>query len=44
MTNDFMLGGLYILMAAMLVLGALMARREPLAKLATMALACLRSG
>ncbi len=39
MTNDFMLGGLYILMAAMLVLGALMARREPLAKLATMALA-----
>ena len=39
MTNDFMLGGLYLLMAAMLVLGALMARREPLAKLATMALA-----
>lgn len=34
-----MLGGLYILMAAMLVIGALMARREPLAKLATMALA-----
>ena len=39
MTNDFMLGGLYILMAIMLVLGGLMARREPLAKLATMALA-----
>jgi len=34
-----MLGGLYILMAVMLVLGGLMARREPLAKLATMALA-----
>ena len=30
-----MLGGLYILMAIMLVLGGLMARREPLAKLAT---------
>ena len=39
MTNDMMLGGLYILMAIMLVLGGLMARREPLAKLATMALA-----
>ena len=39
MTNDLMLGGLYILMAVMLVLGGLMARREPLAKLATMALA-----
>ncbi len=39
MTNDMMLGGLYILMATMLVLGGLMARREPLAKLATMALA-----
>jgi aspartyl protease family protein len=38
-TNDLMLGGLYILMAIMLVLGGLMARREPLAKLATMALA-----
>jgi len=34
-----MLGGLYILMAVMLVLGGLMARREPFAKLATMALA-----
>ena len=39
MTNDLMLGGVYILMAVMLVLGALMARREPLAKLVTMALA-----
>ena len=39
MTNDFMLGGVYILMAMMLVLGSLMARREPLAKLATLALA-----
>jgi aspartyl protease family protein len=38
-TNDLMLGGLYIMMAVMLVLGGLMARREPLAKLATMALA-----
>jgi len=39
MTNDLMLGGVYILMAVMLVLGSLMARREPLAKLLTMALA-----
>jgi len=39
MTNDLMLGGVYILMAMMLVLGSLMARREPAAKLATMALA-----
>ena len=39
MTNDLMLGGVYILMAIMLVLGSLMARREPLAKLLTMALA-----
>ena len=38
MTNDIMLGGLYILMAAMLILGTLIARREPLAKTATMAL------
>lgn len=37
MTNDLMLGGVYILMAMMLVIGSLMARREPLAKLATMA-------
>ena len=39
MTNDLMLGGVYILMAIMLVLGSLMARREPAAKLFTMALA-----
>jgi aspartyl protease family protein len=39
MTNDLMLGGVYILMAMMLVLGSLMARREPMAKLVTMALA-----
>jgi aspartyl protease family protein len=39
MTNDLMLGGVYILMAIMLVLGSLMARREPLAKLVTMAIA-----
>ena len=34
-----MLGGLYIMMAVMLVLGSLMARREPFAKLLTMMLA-----
>src|SRR3954469_15744506 len=39
MTNDLMLGGVYILMAMMLVIGSLMARREPLAKMLTMALA-----
>ncbi|HEV8407129.1 MAG TPA: TIGR02281 family clan AA aspartic protease [Sphingomicrobium sp.] len=39
MTNDLMLGGVYILMAIMLVLGSLMARREPIAKLLTMAIA-----
>jgi aspartyl protease family protein len=39
MTNDLMLGGVYILMAMMLVLGSLMSRREPIAKLLTMALA-----
>ena len=39
MSNDLMLGGVYILMAMMLVLGALMARREPAAKMITMALA-----
>ena len=39
MTNDLMLGGVYILMAVMLVLGSLMARREPLAKMLTMVLA-----
>src|SRR3954447_5159486 len=39
MTNDLMLGGVYILMAVMLVLGSLMSRREPLAKLLTMGIA-----
>jgi len=39
MSNDLMLGGVYLLMAIMLVLGALMTRREPAAKLITMALA-----
>jgi aspartyl protease family protein len=39
MTNDLMLGGVYILMAMMLVVGALITRREPAAKLLTMALA-----
>jgi aspartyl protease family protein len=39
MTNDLMLGGVYLLMAIMLVIGALMARREPAAKMITMALA-----
>lgn len=39
MTNDLMLGGVYLLMAIMLVLGSLMSRREPAAKLFTMALA-----
>ena len=39
MTNDLMLGGVYILMAIMLVLGTLMSRREPAAKMITMALA-----
>ena len=39
MTNDLMLGGVYLLMAAMLVLGGLMSRREPVAKLLTMLLA-----
>ena len=39
MTNDLMLGGVYILMAVMLVLGSLMARREKPAKLLVMALA-----
>ena len=34
-----MLGSLYILMAAMLVIGALMSRRERAAKLLTMVLA-----
>lgn len=39
MTNDLMLGGLYILMAMMLVLGSLMSRREHWAKLLTMLIA-----
>lgn len=38
MTNDLMLGGVYLLMAVMLVLGALMSRREPFARLLTNAL------
>ena len=39
MTNDIMLGSLYILMAIMMVLGALINRRERFAKMATMFLA-----
>jgi aspartyl protease family protein len=39
MTNDLMFGGVYLLMAMMLVLGGLMARREPAAKVFTLALA-----
>ncbi len=39
MTNDWMLGSLYLLMAIMLVAGSLIVRRERFAKLATMALA-----
>lgn len=39
MTNDLMLGGVYILMAMMLVLGALMTRREPALRLVKIALA-----
>lgn len=39
MTNDLMLGGVYILMAIMLVLGSLITRREPAAKLFTLGLA-----
>ena len=38
-TNDVMLGSLYLLMAAMLVLGSLINRREPVARLLKMALA-----
>ena len=38
MTNSLQLGGLYLLMAAMLVLGTLMSRRERLAHLAALAL------
>jgi aspartyl protease family protein len=39
MTNDLMLGGVYILMALMLVAGSLMARREPAMRMLTMAIA-----
>ena len=39
MTNDMMLGGLYLVMAMLLVLGALINRREPIAKLLVIALA-----
>ncbi|HEX8841928.1 MAG TPA: TIGR02281 family clan AA aspartic protease [Sphingomicrobium sp.] len=39
MTNDTMLGGLYLLMAIMLILGTLITRREPIARLATTLLA-----
>jgi aspartyl protease family protein len=38
-TNSLQLGGLYLLMAAMLIFGALMARREPAAKMITTTLA-----
>jgi aspartyl protease family protein len=40
-TNSLMLGGIYILMAIMLVLGTLMSRREPFARMLTMSLAWL---
>jgi aspartyl protease family protein len=39
MSSNTMLGGVYLLMALMLVIGALMSRREPVAKLVKMALA-----
>jgi aspartyl protease family protein len=39
MSSNTMLGGVYLLMALMLVTGALMSRREPVAKLIKMALA-----
>jgi len=39
MTNSLQLGGLYLLMAIMLVAGSLMSRREPALKLVKMALA-----
>jgi aspartyl protease family protein len=38
MTNDLMLGGVYLLMAMMLVVGSLMVRREPAMKMIKMAL------
>ena len=39
MTNDWMLGSLYLLMAIMLVAGSLISRREKFSRLATIALA-----
>ena len=39
MTNSLMLGGVYLLMAVMLVLGSLITRRERAARMATMTLA-----
>src|SRR5215216_5752837 len=39
MSNDLMLGSVYILMALMLVLGSLMTRRERFSRLLTYALA-----
>ena len=39
MTNDWMLGSFYLLMAIMLVAGSLISRREKFARLATMAIA-----
>ena len=41
MTNDTMLGGLYIVIAMTLVIGTLISRREPIAKLFVIALAWL---
>ena len=41
MTHSLPFGGLYILMAVMLVLGTLMSRREPAARMATLALTWL---
>ena len=41
MTNDWMLGSLYLLMAIMLIAGSLIARRERFARTATMTLAWL---
>lgn len=41
MTNDWMLGSLYLLMAIMLVAGTLISRRERFARAATMTLAWL---
>src|SRR5947209_11628491 len=39
MTNSLQLGGLYLLMAVMLVIGMLMTRREPAARMLTFSLA-----